>query len=380
MSDTPIHIPFNKPYCQGKELLYIAQAVKSGKLSGNGQFTAFCQNLFQEKWGFKKCFLTSSCTDALEMVALLLDIQPGDEVILPSYTFVSCANAFVLRGAVLRFADSQSDHPNIDPEQIAPLITARTKAILVMHYGGVACDMERIVAVARAHKIPLIEDAAQCIDAYHGDRALGSYGAMSTFSFHETKNIQAGEGGMLAINDPRYIARAEILWEKGTNRSAFFRSEVAKYNWVDIGSSYLASEITAAYLAAQLEELIPISSQRKKQWNLYFQGLQLIKDNVSLPSIPDFAQHNGHIFYLLCRDKSERDLLIKHLSQLGFNAVFHYQSLHQSPYFLETQTESTTLPYCEKYSSTLLRLPLYYELQEAEQMQIIEAVIDFFGK
>lgn len=326
-------IPFNKPHITGKEVHHIYGAVATGHISGNGKYTKLCQNYFEERWGFKKTLLTTSCTDALEMCALLVDIQPGDEVILPSYTFVSTALAFVRQGAVLRFVDSRKDHPGMDEEQIEALITPKTKAIVPVHYAGVACDMDKIMQLADKYNLFVIEDAAQAIDSYFKSpkeppqkpRALGSIGHLGCFSFHETKNIQCGEGGLLAINDPRFIKRAEILWEKGTNRAEFFRGEVNKYGWVDTGSSFLPGEITAAFLWAQLEELDQIQNQRKAIWYQYQAALQTwaAKTGVILPYTPDYATQNAHMFYLVCPSPKFRTQLIEHLKKNNIHAVFH---------------------------------------------------------
>ncbi len=294
-------IPFNKPYLTGKETHYIYDAVHSGKISGNGKYTKLCHAYFEERYGFKKCLLTTSCTDALEMCALLINIQPGDEVILPSYTFVSTANAFALRGAKLVFADSDSSNPNIDAAALTELITPATKAIVVVHYAGVACDMEAIMSVAEAHNLFVIEDAAHSIESFYKSRPLGGIGHLSTFSFHETKNIISGEGGMLVINDDALIGRAEIIWEKGTNRSAFFRGEVDKYSWVDIGSSFLPSEVISAFLFAQLENLEEIQSERIRIWQRYYDAFNEQEHlRQRLPNIPEHATNNAHMFYLLC--------------------------------------------------------------------------------
>jgi len=271
-------IPFNKPYLSGNETDYIHQAVASGHISGNGMFTKKCQTFFEERWGFKKCLLTTSCTDALEMSALLLDIKPGDEVIMPSYTFVSTALAFVRQGAKIVFVDSREDHPNMDESLIEALITPQTRAIVPVHYAGMACDMDKIIALAEKYNLFVVEDAAQAIDSYYNGKPLGSMGHLGCFSFHETKNIQSGEGGMLAINDERFMKRAEIVWEKGTNRAEFFRGEVNKYGWVDIGSSFLPSDIIAAFLYAQLENLDDIQKRRKDIWNTYYDGLKPLAD------------------------------------------------------------------------------------------------------
>lgn len=368
-------IPFNKPHITGKEVHHIYGAVATGHISGNGKYTKLCQNYFEERWGFKKTLLTTSCTDALEMCALLVDIQPGDEVILPSYTFVSTALAFVRQGAVLRFVDSRKDHPGMDEEQIEALITPKTKAIVPVHYAGVACDMDKIMQLADKYNLFVIEDAAQAIDSYFKSpkeppqkpRALGSIGHLGCFSFHETKNIQCGEGGLLAINDQRFIKRAEILWEKGTNRAEFFRGEVNKYGWVDTGSSFLPGEITAAFLWAQLEELDQIQNQRKAIWYQYQAALQTwaAKTGVILPYTPDYATQNAHMFYLVCPSPKFRTQLIEHLKKNNIHAVFHYLSLHSSPYYKPKYT-GNQLPQSDNYSDCLVRLPLYFDLAEVE--------------
>jgi dTDP-4-amino-4,6-dideoxygalactose transaminase len=370
-------IPFNKPYLHGRELVYIAQAVASGKISGDGIFTKKCHHFFEQRYQFNKALLTTSCTDALEMSAILLNIQQGDEVIVPSFTFVSTANAFALRGAKIIFADSCIDSPNIDPEQIAALITSRTKAIVVVHYAGIACDMDRIMHIANSANIPVIEDAAQAIDSFYKGRALGSIGVMGTFSFHETKNIIAGEGGLLALNRDDLISRAEIIREKGTNRSSFFRGEVDKYGWVDIGSSFLPSEIIAAYLYAQLEQLDNIQSRRKEIWQQYynaFVGLEIIK-GIRLPNIPSWATNNAHMFYMVCETAAQRDLLIEKLKKRSIHPVFHYISLHSSAYFKDKH-DGRVLINCDLYSDRLVRLPLFYEMSDEQVRSVIEAVIN----
>lgn len=369
-------IPFNKPFLHGQELVYIAQAVASGKIAGDGVFTKRCHGFFEEKYKFKKTLLTTSCTDALEMAAILLNIQPGDEVILPSFTFVSTANAFALRGANLIFADSEADNPNIDPAQIERLVSRRTKAIVVVHYAGVACDMDRIIEIASTRKIPIIEDAAQAIDSYHNSRPLGSLGVLGAFSFHETKNIIAGEGGMLAINDEELFRRAEIIREKGTNRSAFFRGEVDKYGWVDIGSSFLPSDITAAYLYAQLENINLIQQKRKSIWQAYWDGLADVADvaGVRLPVIPDWATNNAHMFYLVMNNLEQRTHLIECLRSRGVNAVFHYLSLHGSPYYA-SRHDGRILPNSDRYTNCLVRLPLYFEMSSNEVDKVIDSVL-----
>ena len=375
-------IPFNKPYLTGKELLYIKEAVEvHGHISGNGVFTKKCQSFFEQRWGFKKCLLTTSCTDALEMCALLLNIQPGDEVIMPSFTFVSTALAFVRQGAVIRFVDSRNDHPGIDETLIESVITPKTKAIVVVHYAGVACDMDVIMDIANKHNLFVVEDAAQAIDSYYTSpktgvtKALGSIGHLGAFSFHETKNIQCGEGGMLCINDDQFITRAEILWEKGTNRAEFFRGEVNKYGWVDVGSSFLPSEINAAFLWAQLENLDAIQSRRKEIWQNYYEALsQNAKrktQNFSLPYIPEYASNNAHMFYIVCNTLEDRTLFIAKMKEQGVNPVFHYQSLHTSEFYKDKH-DGRSLPKTDRYADCLVRLPLFYELQEEKIIQLLK--------
>ena len=361
-------IPFNKPHLTGKETHYIYDAVNTGKISGNGKYTRMCQDYLKERYNFGKCLLTTSCTDALEMAALLIDIKPGDEVIMPSYTFVSTANAFVLRGAKIIFADSRKDHPGIDEDSIEALITSKTKAIVPVHYAGVACDMDKIMELADKYNLFVIEDAAQAIESFYTGkdgikRALGSIGHLAAFSFHETKNIISGEGGMLAINDPQFMAKAEIIWEKGTNRSAFFRGEVDKYGWVAVGSSFLPSEIIAAFLWSQLENLDDIQAKRLQHWNMYHEGLKewAIVNNIYLPGIPDFATNNAHMFYLVCKDLEQRMELIEKLKSKGILAVFHYLSLHKSPFYKDKYT-GKNLPNTDRFTDCVVRLPFYYDL------------------
>lgn len=374
------HIGFNKPYLTGKETHYIYDAVNSGKLSGNGKYTKMCQNYFQETHEINKCLLTSSCTDALEMSALLLDIKPGDEVIMPSYTFVSTANAFVLRGAVIRFIDSRSDHPGMDEDKIEEVITDKTKAIVPVHYAGVACDMDRIMAIAKKHDLWVVEDAAQAVDSRYKDRPLGSIGHISAFSFHETKNIIAGEGGMLGVNHKAFVDRSEIIWEKGTNRSAFWRGEVDKYGWVDVGSSFLPSETTAAFLYAQLEDLLDIQQKRKQIWNRYNEQLRTIEQHgFKLPVIPDYATNNAHMFYMVAESVERRNDLIQFLKEKDINAVFHYLSLHKSPFY-ESKHDGRDLTHSDRYSNCLVRLPLFYELNDDMQDFVISSVLDFIKK
>jgi len=373
-------IPFNKPYLSGNELQYIGEAVQSGKISGNGVFTKKSQQFFEEKYGFRRCLLTTSCTDALEMAAILCDIQVGDEVIVPSYTFVSTANAFVLRGAKIIFADSSAKNPNLDADKLLGLITPKTKAIVVVHYAGIACDMDKIMSIAEANNLFVIEDAAQAVDSFYKGRPLGSIGHLSAFSFHETKNIISGEGGMLVINDERFEKRAEIIWEKGTNRSAFWRGEVDKYNWVDIGSSFLPSEVVAAYLYAQLENLEKIQTRRKQIWEKYYEAFTDLEQSgkLKLPVVPNYATNNAHMFYLLTDSIEQRDALIGFLKANKIYAVFHYISLHSSPFYKE-KAGDVSLPVSDYYSDCLVRLPLFYELAEAEQQLIIDKIIEFYN-
>jgi dTDP-4-amino-4,6-dideoxygalactose transaminase len=368
-------VGFNKPYFSGKELEYISDALKREKISGDGYYTKLCHDFFQETYGFKKVLLTTSCTDALEMAALLLEIREGDEVIVPSYTFVSTANAFILRGAKIVFADSQDEHPNIDADSLRPLISSRTKAIVVVHYGGVACDMDKIMSLAEEFNLFVVEDAAQAINSFYKQRPLGSIGHLGCFSFHESKNIICGEGGMLTINDQQFIERAEIIWEKGTNRASFFRGEIEKYEWVDIGSSFLLSDMNAAFLYAQIELLSSIQNKRSEIWNRYYNNL---KDTpVYLPSIPDYASNNAHNFYLVCKDSSQRSKLAKSLTQKNIEAFIHYLPLHLSPYFRNKHDERI-LKNTEKFSDRLLRLPFFYDLQVNQQTYVIEEIKDFF--
>ncbi len=375
-----LKIPFNKPYLTGKEMHYMYQAIYSGKISGNGMFTQKCQKFFEEKFGFRKVLLTTSCTDALEMCAILADVHPGDEVIIPSYTFVSTALAFVRQGAKIVFADSNSQNPNLDASRIEELITPRTKVIVPVHYAGIACDMDPIMELATKYELLVVEDAAQALDSYYKGKSLGSIGHLAAFSFHETKNINSGEGGMIVINDERFIRRSEIIWEKGTNRSEFFRGEVNKYGWIDIGSSFLPSEIIAAYLYAQLENIDNIQSKRKSIWEAYFQGLETScnQNNVKLPFIPEYATNNGHMFYLVCPDLRTRTSLIEYLKINGIYAVFHYLSLHKSPYYQPIH-DGRVLINSDMYTDQLIRLPMYYELTMSDVSSIIDSIKTFLS-
>jgi len=379
-------IPFNKPFLTGRETAYICEAVLSGKISGDGIFTKKCHQFFQDRYNFKKCLLTTSCTDALEMAAILINIENGDEVIMPSYTFVSTANAFVLRGATIVFADSNVHNPNIDVDLIEELITSRTKAIVPVHYAGVACDMDKIMALAAKYDLYVIEDAAQAIDSYYTGsdgikKPLGSIGHLAAFSFHETKNIMSGEGGMLVINDENFIQRAEIIREKGTNRSAFFRGEIDKYGWVDIGSSFLPSDIIAAFLYAQLENLDNIQHKRKTIWDQYQSELANLANakKIKLGHLTHFATNNAHMFYIICRSLKERENLIAHLAEVDIYCVFHYLSLHKSSFYIEKH-DTRDLSRADIYSDSLLRLPIYYELSTDDITRITNTINDFYEK
>lgn len=365
----------------GKEIQYIQDAVASGKISGNGIFTKKCQDFFEAHFNFKKALLTTSCTDALEMAAMLINIKEGDEVIVPSYTFVSSALAFVRQGAKIVFADSRSDHPGINEEAVKQLITPKTKAVVLVHYAGVACDMEVILKIAQEYNLFVIEDAAQGIASYYKHKPLGSIGHLGAFSFHETKNIICGEGGMLTINDDRFIKRSEIIWEKGTNRSAFFKGEVDKYGWVDTGSSFLPSEITAAFLYAQLEKLKKIQNKRLKIWNLYQSELAPLQSErkLQLPFIPEYATNNAHMFYIVTKNVEERDKLISFLKNKNIHAVFHYLSLHKSPYYSKISSNSAYLTNADRYTDCLIRLPLFYELTEPQVLYICNVIKGFYN-
>ena len=378
-----MEIPFNKPFLTGKEAHYMYKAVFTGKLSGNGFFTNKCQDFFTGRYGFKKCLLTTSGTDALEMCAMLCELKPGDEVIVPSYTFVSTALAFMREGAKVVFADSMSTNPNLDAEKLESLITEHTKVIVPVHYAGVACDMDAIMYVARKHNLLVVEDAAQAIDSFYKGHALGGIGHLGALSFHETKNVTAGgEGGLLVINDDRFMRRSEILWEKGTNRAEFFRGAVNKYGWVDTGSSFLPAEINAAFLWAQLESLDEIQSKRRQLWERYISGLQPLASQglIHLPITPEYATNNGHMFYIVCRDLAERTRLIKYLKEKGVTAPFHYLALHKSAYYLNHYDDRPNLPNCDHYSDCLVRMPMYYELTFEQIDQIVAHIQGFFSK
>lgn len=377
-------IPFNLPYISGREFEYMQDAADRGQLSGNGYYTKKCQSFFEDRYGFQRCFLTTSCTDALEMAAMLLDLGPEDEVIVPSYTFVTTALAFARQGAKIVFADSQRNHPNIDEDSIEELITPKTKVLVPMHYAGNACDMDKIMALANKHNLWVVEDDALAIDAYYKNKALGSIGHLGCFSFHDTKGIHAGEGGMLVVNDDRLIKRAEIIWEKGTDRAAFFRGEIDKYGWVDLGSSFQPSELIAAFLYAQLEKLDHIQGKRLEIWNKYYEALASLAEegHLSIPPIPEYASNNAHAFYLVCNSLEERTKLIAHLKENRIQATFHYQALHNSKFISTTchPEQSRRVTNSTMFTDCLVRLPLYYELNNNDLTVVADVVKGFFGK
>jgi dTDP-4-amino-4,6-dideoxygalactose transaminase len=378
-------IPFSRPAAFDAEMNYLAQVHNARTPWGGGEFYRKASDKLRILLKASDILLTQSCTSALELAALGLNIQPGDEVIMPSYTFVSTANAFVLRGAKIVFADSRKDHPGVDEDSIEALITNKTKAIVPVHYAGVACDMDKIMALAHKYSLFVVEDAAQAIDSFYIGidgikRPLGSIGHLAAFSFHETKNIISGEGGMLVINDEQFVNRAEIIREKGTNRSAFFRGEIDKYGWVDVGSSFLPSDIIAAFLYAQLENIDDIQKRRLELWHQYNDGLKELElqGKIRLPVIPSFATNNAHMFYVVCNNLEERSMLLEHLKHNNINAVFHYQSLHKSSYY-ENIHDSGHLSFTDFYTDTLLRLPLHYHLSVADIEQSAQVIHQFYS-
>ena len=375
-------IPFNYPYMTGRELWLISQAHQAGQLAGDGGFTQQCHDWFQQHCRCLKALVTHSCTSALEMTAILADLEPGDEVIMPSYTFVSTANAFVLRGAVPVFIDIRPDTLNLDETLVADAITDRTRAIVPVHYAGVACEMAPLQQLAEQHQLLLIEDAAQGMMASYKDKPLGSIGHLGCLSFHETKNVISGEGGALLINDERFIERAEIIREKGTNRSQFFRGQVDKYTWVDLGSSYLPGEIIAAFLYAQLQEAHQITDARLQLWNQYHQLLEPLEQagKIRRPIIPDQCQHNAHMYYILLQDLQTRTTLIHHLKQNGVNAVFHYVPLHSSPAGQRYGRIHGDMINTDSLSSRLLRLPLFPNLTPEQVKFVVNTITSFFEK
>lgn len=377
MSD--LAIPFNKPFIIGAELKHIQSAVAASWIAGDGAFSRRCSEFLASRYKLGRALMTSSCTDALEMIALLLDIGPGDEVLIPSFTFVSTANAFALRGARVVFVDSQRNHPNIDPIDVERKITPRTKAVVAVHYGGTACPMEELSRIAKQTGISLVEDCAHSIDASYKSQPLGSFGRLSAFSFHETKNIISGEGGLLAVNDASLKKAAEIVWQKGTNRQAFSRGEVNKYEWVSLGSSFLASEITAAFLWGQLEHIDKIQERRIMLWKSYEEQLRPMAQAglFEILEVPAYANINGHLFYLVCSSENQRVRLLQHLRDHKIGAVFHYVALHASP-FARAHCPSPSLPNAERYATCLIRLPLYYELSLEDVSRVSNALVEFF--
>jgi dTDP-4-amino-4,6-dideoxygalactose transaminase len=378
----PTKIPFNKPFLAGKELFYIAQAVTYGNLGGDGYFTQRCCALLEKRFGIEKVLLVPSCTAALEMAALLFDLGPGDEVIMPSYTFVSTANAVVRLGARPVFVDIRPDTLNLDDALIEEAITDRTRAIFPVHYAGIGCEMDRILVLARKYGLKVAEDAAQGVNAYYDGHALGSLGHLGCYSFHETKNYICGEGGALCINDPALVERAEIIRDKGTNRKQFFRGQVDKYTWVDVGSSYVPSEICSAFLCAQLEMLDAISERRRLIYQTYRHHLKPLAAEglLRLPYTPEDCEPNYHLFYILLPDRPTRDSLMAYLQQMGVHAVFHYVPLHSSPMGRSLGYGDGELPVTDDLSGRLLRLPLYYDITEEEQMRVITEIRSFLER
>lgn len=372
-------IPFNRPAIVGSELAHMAAAVETGKLSGNGMFTQQCHHYFEQHFGIYRSLLTHSCTGALEMAALLCRIAPGDEVIMPSYTFVSTANAFALRGAVIRFVDSMQDHPIMDVDQVEPLVNSRTKAVVVVHYGGYAVDMQPILDLAIRKGLFVVEDAAQAIGSRYNGILCGTIGHFGAYSFHETKNVQCGEGGLLAVNDERFASRAEIIWEKGTDRTAFFRGDVAKYEWQDLGSSFLPSELQAAWLWGQLEQFAVIRSQRARIWHHYREQLEPLEQAGKLTLLHErtLSTHNHHLIALVCKDPDEREKIMQHLEKQGIMAVSHYRCLHRSPYFAKLH-DGRDLPHADRFEGAILRLPLFHGLTTGEVEKISEALASFY--
>ncbi len=372
-------VPFNRASLSGSEFSYIRQSIQHGAISGDGLYTEKCRTFLETELGVPKVLLTTSCTHALEMSALLLDIQPGDEVIVPSFTFVSTVNAFVLRKAKPVFTDIRPDTLNLDESQLEGLISSRTRAILPVHYAGVACEMDEIMALANHYEIPVVEDNAHGLFARYKDKPLGTFGALATQSFHETKNFTCGEGGALLINDQNYIERAEIIREKGTNRSRFFRGQVDKYTWVDVGSSYLLADILAAMLFAQLEAREAIQASRRRIWHNYYDALAdwAASYDIGLPVVPDYCEQNYHMFYLILPSQADRQALISHLKGNGISAVFHYLPLHLSEMGQRFGGKAGDCPVTESVSSRLLRLPFYNDLSEPDQERVVASILEF---
>lgn len=375
-------IPFNRPFIAGKELYYVAQAVTLGNIAGDGHFTKGCCRLLEERFGIHKVLMTPSCTAALEMAAMLCDLEPGDEVIMPSFTFVSTANAFARLGARPVFVDIRPDTLNLDERRVAEAVTPRTRAICPVHYAGIGCEMEPLMAIAREYDLRVVEDAAQGVNAFYQGRPLGSIGQLGTYSFHETKNFICGEGGALCINEPELVERAEILRDKGTNRRQFMRGEVDKYTWVDIGSSYIPSEISCAFLYGQLELLDSITERRKAIYDFYRSHLEPLETDgcLRMPRVPESCDGNHHIFYILMPDGETRDALMAHLKRNGILAVFHYVPLHNSPKGRTFGYSDGQLPVTEDLSARLLRLPFYYEISEDEQRRVVDQIQTFLRR
>ncbi len=375
-------IPFNKPYLTGKEIDNLTEAVNTLQLAGDGPFTKKCQKWMEHHFNSKRIFLTTSCTSALEMAGLLLGIKPGDEVIMPSYTFVSTANAFALMGAKIQFVEIRPDTLNIDENQIEAAITSKTKLIVPVHYAGVGCDMDRINEIAESKKIPVVEDAAMGINSTYKGKQLGTIGDMGVYSFHETKSYICGEGGAISVNKAKYIEEAEQVWDKGTNRASFFRGDVDFYTWTRVGSSYLPSELTAAFLFAQLEKSLEITEIRRKLYDRYRESLISLaeKEDLQLPFAPDYCQHNADLFYIILQTRSTRDRLLKYLAKRNIQAQFHFIPLHNSPMGSRCSAiKDLDLPVTDRVSKTILRLPLYNEMTFEDQDIVINAIFDFFA-
>lgn len=379
-------IPFNKPHITGEEIIFINDAIESGTISGDGSFTVKCQDFFEKKFGFNKVLITTSCTDAIEMAAILLNIQAGDEVIVPSYTFVSTVNPFLMRGAKIIFVDCKKDSPCIDENAIESLITPKTKVIAPVHYAGFSCNMDVIMEIAVKHNIYVFEDAAQAINNYHigkdgVKKPLGSFGHLAAFSFHQSKNITSGEGGMIVINDTRFIERAEIIREKGTNRSKFLKGEIDKYSWIDIGSSFLPSDIISAFLWAQLQKIDEITTKRLIIWNTYHTNLKKLDElgYIRIPKTPEYSLNNGHIYYLQCRNLIERNDLILFLKESKITAVVHYSSLHSSDFFSKKH-DGRELINTDEFANTVVRLPLFVDLNQRDVKHIISTIYEFYNQ
>lgn len=364
-------IPLHKPFISGNEIKYIEEVINSGELAGNGKYTQLCHDFFRNQFKFTHVMLTDSCTAALDMISILLNISPGDEVIVPSFTYITSANPFILKGAKIIFADSLAENPNINPKQLPQLISKKTKAIVVMHYGGIACEMDEIMQIANAYNIYVIEDAAHSLGAKYKDNFLGSIGHFGAFSFHATKNITSGHGGLLVINDKEFVARAEIIWEKGTNRKMFLEGEVNKYEWFDVGLSFYPSELSAAFLWAQLQNIFEINKTRVNSWNYYSEALKNIPQ-IEFPKVENYVEHNAHLFFLKTENREMRNFLLQELKKNGIGATFHYLALHLSPFAKNIETPK--LENAEMWAEGLIRIPLYYGLSEAEQEMVVSQI------